>query len=170
MCDPTGGLATAAVASYLTYEEARSQAKFQQRVQDTNADRAHKAAVRTANSQNLALAGKRQEQQLRTSAQKDHLTRETQKARGLARLSGAGRSMGAVLTDIAAQQSSGRARLDRSQGFFDAQSGREAEAIAEKARARSIGQYTVPQPSLALAAVSFANSSAVQNYDWNPTP
>jgi hypothetical protein len=162
MCNPALGLA--AVSAAATYKMQRDQASFQQKAQDRNADVAHTQAVASANTSNMALAARRQERALADASSKSRLVRETEQRRGQASLGGAGRSAGAVLTDLAAQQSNARAAIDRGSEFFAQQSDRDAKAIYERARSRSLGQYTVPQPSLALPLISFVGSEAATSY------
>jgi hypothetical protein len=162
MCAPA--LAAAGIASAAQYKMAVDQARFQQKVQDRNADVAYSQAVRSANTSNSALAARRQERAFADAEAKSRLTRESEKLRGQASLGGAGRSLGSVLTDLAAQQSNARAGIDRGYDFFSQQSDRDARQIQERARSRSLGQYSIPQPSLALPLISFASSAAVSSY------
>lgn len=153
-----------AVTAAAQYQQQKKQADFQQKVQDRNAEISNRQAVKAANTSNKALAAQRQERALADADAKGNLNREVAKAQGLARLGGAGRNTGAILTDLAAQQSSARARIDRSSDFAAQQSDREASVIRERARGRSLGQYSIPQPSLALAAINFAGSAGVGSY------
>lgn len=154
----------AAVGAVAGHVASQKQAKFQQKVQDRNSDNSNKQAIKSANSSNEALAAARQERALSDADAHRSLSRQVANARGTARLGGAGRSTGAVLADLAAQESSGRARIERSSDFAAAQSNREADAIHERARGRSLGQYAIPQPSLALAAINYAGSKTVTSY------
>lgn len=162
MC--TASLGIAAVGAAANFQQQRQQAKFQQKVQDRNATINNQQAIKAANSSNQALAAKRTEQALATAAAKENLNREVLKARGVARLGGAGSSVGAVLSDLASQQATASARIDRGADFALQQSDRDAAAISERARGRSLGQYSIPQPSLALAAINFAGSKGVTSY------
>lgn len=162
MCAPQ--LAVAGVAAAAQYKMAVDQARFQQKAQDRNTDIAYSQAVRSANTSNMALAARREERALADAEAKRRLGRETEQRRGQASLGGAGRSLGTVLTDLAAQQSNARAGIDRGYDFFSQQSDRDARQIQERARSRSLGQYSIPQPSLALPLISFASSAAVSSY------
>ena len=162
MCNPA--LAVAGLSAAAQYKMQRDQASFQQKVQDRNADIAYSQAVKSANVSNSALAARRQERILADAEAKRRLDRDSQKLRGQASLGGAGRSLGSVLTDLAAQQSNARAGIDRGYDFFSQQTDRDARSIHERARSRSLGQYSVPQPSLALPLISFLGSHAVGSY------
>lgn len=160
MCNPA--LAVTAMTTAISAAQQTSAARDQNRFNAARARAQRDAANRAAQSRYKGLAARQKEQREQAAAEVRNLSEQALKAAGVARLEGAGASVGAALSNLASQRATGVAGIRRSQGFADAQTELEFEATRSQLQGRlAASQFQRRSTSAPFinAAISIAGSA-----------
>lgn len=160
MCNPA--LAVFAVTAAIQAQQQKKASDATNRFNQRRADLVRDAANDAAKSRFAGLAARTKESRELAQQETQNITNQALKAAGVARLSGAGASVGAVISDLAAQKAGLTAGIARREEFSDTQSELEAQAAREQARGRILGAIRprVGGGEFFNAAISIAGSVA----------
>jgi len=162
MCNPAAAIQGAvAVISIIQQDEAADRTNAWN---DWQAGQAREAANRAAQARYRALAARRKEQRENAVREVEAISRDALRAGGITRLAGAGESVGAVLTNIAAQAVSGGGTLRRREEFRDIGEAIETEATFEQNRGRILASQRAPAYSPGLFSLNSLLRVGVASY------
>lgn len=156
------GLGLAAFTSLVQSSQQKSAARRTNTFNRQQAENVRAEAEDAARARYKGIIARRVETREAAAAQARQIAREAARASGIARLEGAGASLGSILTDLTLQEVQARVALDRQGNFGDTQDVAEFGATASQAlgRAKSALRPRVIAPGFLQTAVSFLSTAA----------